>query len=441
MTHHHPIWVGLLDLDEGKPIIEVNGPPRPDHQEARILVRMHHAPMGYVTVPAKPEETLTDRVRDAAETELADALRRHRELDLSWRDGGASPQWAASVACPLRFPSAGGPGVTIAVSTHDRTDSLRECLHTMRQVNFEPLEILVVDNAPSDDSTRHLVSALTEEDPRIRYVCEPRPGLSSARNRSLAEATFDIVACTDDDVIADPGWISACAAGFAADPETECVTGPVACRSLDTGPQQYFNARAPIGDALEPRRYDLGAHRDHSALYPFRSWLIGNGPNFAVRREAITRIGGFDPLLGTGSVCRAGEDLDIFARLILADCRIAYMPSALVWHRPYADLEAFRRQMYGHGQGLGAYMVKHLPNRDLRSPLVRYAFQHAAAVVGQALKASEASQLGTAGKWLELTKARGIAAGGFRYYRAAHWGTRSSGDGGRARGRATGSAH
>lgn len=417
-----PIWVGLLDLDEDKPIIEVNGPLRPDHQGVRILVRTHHAPIGYLTVPAQPEETLSDRVRDAAESELADALRRHSELDLSRDSGTARPDWTASVACPLRFPVSGGPGVTIAVNTRDRTGRLRECLHTLRQVSYRPLEILVIDNAPSGNSTKQLVTALAEEDPRVRYTCEPCPGSSSARNRAMAEATFDIVACADDDVIADPGWVSACAAGFAADPETVCVTGPIACRSLDTGPEQYFNARAPIGDGMEPRQYDLGPHRDDGALYPFRSWIFGSGPNTAVRKDAVARIGGYDPLLGAGSLCRGGEDLDIFVRLILAGGRISYLPSALVWHTPYPDFRSLGRQMHAHGNGLGAYLVKHLANRDLRSPLVRYALHHVVAVAGEAREASDVSQLGMAGIWLELMKAHGIAAGALRYYRATRWG-------------------
>jgi GT2 family glycosyltransferase len=412
----------MLDLDEDKPFIEVNGPLLPHHQGARVLVRTHSAPIGYVTVPARPGETLADRVREAADTELAHALRLHSERDLSWDEGAAHAGWTASVGCPVRFPSSGGVGVTVAVNTRDRTERLRECLHAMRQISYEPLEILVVDNAPSGNSTKQLVTALAEEDPRVRYTCEPHPGSSSARNRAMAEAEFDIVACADDDVIVDPVWVSACAAGFAADPETVCVTGPIACRSLDTGPEQYFNTRAPIGNGMQPRRYDLASHRGDEALYPFCSWIFGSGPNTALRRDAVARIGGYDPLLGAGALCRGGEDLDIFVRLILAGGRISYVPSALVWHRPYSDFRALGRQMYAHGNGLGAYIVKHLPNRDFRSPLVRYAVQHAAAVAGEAREASEMSQLGLAGRLLELKKAQGIAAGALRYCRATGWG-------------------
>jgi GT2 family glycosyltransferase len=415
---HHPIWVGLLDLGEDKPIIEVNGPPRPDHQAARILVRTHRAPVGYVVVPASPAETLAERVRVAAETELADALQRHAEVDASYEGDTTTPDWAARVACPLRFPGSGGAGVTIAVNTRDRTERLRECLQTMRQVSYEPLEILVVDNAPSGDSTKQLVTAVAEEDPRVRYTCEPRPGSSSARNRAVAEAAFDIVACTDDDVIADPGWVSACAVGFEADPETVCVTGPVACRSLDTAAEQYFDTRVPLGSRMEPRRYDLGVHRDDSPLYPFRSWLFGTGANCAVRRDFVARIGGWDPLLGAGSLCRAGEDIDLFVRLILAGGRISYLPSALVWHRPYADIQSLSKQMYSYGHGVGAYVVKHLPDRDLRSPLIRNGLRHGTAVLGQMAKASAASQLGAGGKRVALNEARGSAVGALRYCRA-----------------------
>src|SRR3712207_7943540 len=56
-----------------------------------------------------------------------------------------------------------------------------------------------VDNAPTDDSTRRVVQAVAEADPRFRYVREPRPGLSCARNRGLAEARGEVLAYTDED--------------------------------------------------------------------------------------------------------------------------------------------------------------------------------------------------------------------------------------------------
>ena len=187
------IWVGLLDLDNSEPICGVSGPLSGRHGMARVLIRMHHAPIGYVQLPAAPRESLTARATSLAEKTLAEPLRVHEELDKATLNAQTSAGWTAEVSCPHRFATSGGAGVTVIVCTRDRTKGLHESLRSIQQVNYEPLEILVVDNAPTRDDTRELVTALAKDDARLHYTCEPDPGLSRARNHGLARAQFDVV--------------------------------------------------------------------------------------------------------------------------------------------------------------------------------------------------------------------------------------------------------
>ena len=62
------IWVGLLDLDGSEPIHGVSGPLSDSHGMARVLIRAHHAPIGYVQLPAAPAESLTARATSLAES-------------------------------------------------------------------------------------------------------------------------------------------------------------------------------------------------------------------------------------------------------------------------------------------------------------------------------------------------------------------------------------
>jgi glycosyltransferase involved in cell wall biosynthesis len=290
-------------------------------------------------------------------------------------------------------------------------------LRTLQQVTYDPLEIIVVDNGPSENTTREAVTALAQNDSRIRYSCEPCSGLSRARNNGLAHAQYDIAAFTDDDVMVDPGWPSALVAGFAADPEAVCVTGLVATGALDTGAERYFDSRYSWAEAFEPRRYDLTTHRHPSILYPFSAGLFGTGANFAVRRSALARLGDFDPLLGAGSPGRGGEDLDMFLRVILAGGRICYLPSALIWHRHRADTQALSEQIYSYGYGLGAYVVKHLLNRQLPVTVLGHGLGQVGIVVGRMRRATHESQLRADGRRMGLTEAWGFMAGALRYYR------------------------
>lgn len=411
-----PSWVGLLDLDGDGSIVAQSGPLGSRFDQATVLIRMHHAPLGVIRVPTRPTESLSLRAKAEAETALADDIRLHLERDASSNDPTGMTEWLAQISCPLRLHVDDFAGLTIAVCTRNRSARLRECLRSLRAVSLDPIEILVVDNAPNQDETRQLVAELAESDPRLRYTCEPRPGLSVARNHALAHAAYEFVAFTDDDVSVDLGWATALAAGFALDPEAVCVTGLVASATLDTPAQRYFDARVPWGEAFEPRRYDLASHRSSHPLYPFNAGMFGTGANFAVRAEAVTSIGGFDPLLGVGSSGRGGEDLDIFLRLVLAGGRISYVPSALVWHHNRRESRALRRQMYDYGHGLGAYLAKHLTNRELRRALSMYGFAHAVSILRRMTGASRQTEFGLAGVQMALSEAGGLGIGAVRYW-------------------------
>jgi GT2 family glycosyltransferase len=414
------IWVGSLELDGNGGLTGLNGPVRTGQARARVLICLHGAPLGFVTVPTSPEESLTSRIQMAAKTTLGEALHRHYELDAAATGPPDGATWAARVACPRRFPARDGAGVSIIVCTRDRDQSLDACLRALRRVSYHPVEILIVDNAPSGPGTRDLAAKLATEDTRIRYTCEPRAGLSRARNHGLEQARYDLAAFTDDDAIADPGWPAALAAGFAQDPETVCVTGFVPPGALDTRSERYFDSRyRSWGEVAEPQRYDLDAHRLPERMYPFRAGVFGTGANFAVRTSAVHSIGGFDPLLGAGSPGRGGEDLDMFLRLILAGGRIAYLPSAFVWHRHRSDPEALGEQIYSYGHGLGAYLAKHLPNRELRAALVAGGVPQLGVLLSRMRQATRDSQIRPGGGRLAFTEARGVIAGLLTYRRPA----------------------
>jgi len=224
-------------------------------------------------------------------------------------------------------------------------------------LRYRSFEIVVVDNAPRTDATEHAVREAFGDDPRVRYVREPRPGLSRARNRGVAEASADVVAFTDDDVRVDSRWLSGIARGFSAAPDVACVTGLIATAQLENAAQLYFHLREGWGTECERRIFDLGRNRDESPLYPYSPGIFGAGANFAMSRTVLKELGGFDEALGAGAPCGGGEDLDIFMRVILAGHRIVYEPAAIVSHFHRTDLAELARQMKAYGSGLTAALT------------------------------------------------------------------------------------
>ena len=259
---------------------------------------------------------------------------------------------------------------------------------------------------------------MTEADSRFHYVREPLPGLSHARNRGLAQSTSEIIAYTDDDVRVDPLWVRGLLRGFGRRSDVGCVTGLVASASLELPVERYFDGRVGWSSNCEPGVYDLNHGPAGTALHPYAAGSFGTGANFAVRTELLREIGGFDESLGAGSPCYGGEDFDVFVRFILAGYAIAYEPAALVWHEHRSEADDLRRQMYGYGRSLSAYLFKYMSSRATALDVLRrlpQGMRHLGVLGARSSRMGSRTGLAQEPVMAEI---RGLIAGPFAYTRA-----------------------
>jgi O-antigen biosynthesis protein len=247
------------------------------------------------------------------------------------------------------------PRVSLVLATAGDPALAGRCVHSVLDTAYPDLEILVVDNH-SGAPERTLVE-LAARDDRVRYLREPAPGASGARNLGAREATGEVLAFTDDDAVVDPGWLAELAAELTR-PEVDCVTGLVLPASLETRAQAWFESFGGFGKGFRRREYGPDQPAP-DPLYPLSPGIFGSGNNMAWRRERFLALGGFDERLGPGRRTRAGEDLDLFVRLITAGGRLTYTPHAVVWHEHRATVPALRRQLRGYGTGLAAMFLVH----------------------------------------------------------------------------------
>ncbi len=355
------LWVGHLEIADALRVDAVVEPDRASARLALVLVRLHHEPLGFVTIPSPGGAIDNDLLRRTVWRTFGAVVRKHMSGDgLARCDELPSRGLGGWDVCAMAVPSPDRSEipVSVVVATRDRPDTLRRALCTLQQLEYRAFEVLVVDNAPSSDATRECVEELSATDSRIRYFVEEQAGLSRARNTGLAAALYDWVAFTDDDVIVDPWWLRGVERGIRRGREVGCVTGFVAPASLVDPAQRYFDERISWTGSLSARVYDVDKRQGDDRLYPYRAGIFGTGANFAVDRRFVQGIGGFDTALGAGSPTEGGEDLDIFLRVLLAGRAIAYEPSAVIWHVHRSDPETLGRQMHGYGQGLTAYLAK-----------------------------------------------------------------------------------
>jgi glycosyltransferase involved in cell wall biosynthesis len=246
---------------------------------------------------------------------------------------------------------AAAPFISAVICTRNRPERVRTWLRFISRQEYPCYEVVVVDNAPTGDAVRTAVEEANG--PRFRYVREPRPGLSWARNAGIAAASGEIIAFFDDDGEPDRHWLAGLACGFTRGDDIGCVTGAVLPAKLDTVAQEVAEQ---LGGFCKGRGFSsavFSRHGPQSPLYPVPPF--GSGANMAFRREALARIGGFDVALGAGTPAQGGEDTLALTMVLLAGYRIAYEPAAVMRHDHRRDLDSLRRQAHGHGVGLTAY--------------------------------------------------------------------------------------
>jgi glycosyltransferase involved in cell wall biosynthesis len=211
-------------------------------------------------------------------------------------------------------------GVTVVLSTCNRAGMLRDAVSSLlaQPDSSRRYEVIVVDNN-STDHTRAVVDGFTGIGAApLRYVFEPRQGLSYARNAGIAAARADIVAFTDDDVRVTPDWVRVIADTFAARPDVQCLGG----RTLPlwpSPPPKWLTRRHWVGPLA------LQDYGDHSVVIDATRPLCLAGANVAFRKQIFDQIGLFSV-----DFPRA-QDTELLLRLYRAGHRALYVPEMLVF--------------------------------------------------------------------------------------------------------------
>jgi GT2 family glycosyltransferase len=346
--------VAIAEIDLADKIRDMELPPSPGGRPYRsmwLLVSCGGDPRGVVLVPAENGRASTPAIQGALARQLGFSA---REPDVH----GPS------------LPSGTRPSITVVLTTCAQPARAARCVTSVLEGEVEPLEILVVDNRPGKAATAELLGRQFAA-PKVRCIDEHRRGLSAARNAGLHAASGEVVAFTDDDVVADRRWVRAISERFARPPNATCVTGPVLPLELETDAQLFFEGFGPRGSGFERHTYSLAQPPPDDPLFPYAAGRFGAGANLAVRTEAMRALGGFDPNLGTGTPSRGGEDLDLFIRILRSGGAITSEPAALVWHAHPRTSEEMRERAFGYGVGLTAALAKHALLRDGRGALLR----------------------------------------------------------------------
>jgi N-acetylglucosaminyl-diphospho-decaprenol L-rhamnosyltransferase len=246
---------------------------------------------------------------------------------------------------------AGGVPWAAVVVNYNAGRTLVACVASVLAQETAP-ELVVIDNASSDDS----LAELRQAHPAVRVVqAGANLGYARAANLGIAATGAPVVAVLNPDTLLAPGAGSALVARFAADPEL-AAAGPQLHNpdgSVYPSARQVPSIVDAVGHGLlffvwrdNPftRRYretdaDPGRPRDVDWVSGAAIWL---------RRAALDDVGGWDE-----RYFMYVEDVDLCWRLRRAGWRVAYEPAGTVEHllgvstasRPYRMIAEHHRSL------------------------------------------------------------------------------------------------
>jgi GT2 family glycosyltransferase len=356
MSSFKPIKILHIELSDTIPSLQ----PELGIQGLHIIFWWHDIPLGQQQIPALLLPMSAPQILELALKAISPTVVDYLLKDPSKPPGPVKgqlpdefldmllkshrPLQKISESLSLSKAKAAGMSTSVVVCTRDRPEQLERCLRSLQKLSRSTQEILVVDNAPISDATRLLVAQM----PGIRYILEPRPGLSAARNTGIRCSTGDIIAFTDDDVIAHPDWITRLEQGF-ADPDVMVVTGLVLPAELETEAQFIFESHSSFNLGYRTRVFDIRFF-ERTRRFGVPVWSIGAGANMAIRRRAFELLGNFDERLGAGT-SGCSEDSEFWYRVLAEGWLCRYEPASVVYHHHRADLNSLNDQMYQYMRG------------------------------------------------------------------------------------------
>lgn len=217
--------------------------------------------------------------------------------------------------------------LSLIIATYNRSEQLMVTLRSVAAQSAEPLqwECIVVDNNSQDDTRQRVEEfASAHRQLCVRYLFEPKQGLSHARNAGIVAAKGEILAFIDDDERIVEEFVEAYIDLFDCCSEAMSAGGKIIAEYPSGRPSWMSRyVEQPIANPM-----DFGPN-----VRRFPKGRIPGGGNMAFRREVFDRIGLFNTELGrTGKRLIGGEESDLFERAERCGMACYYQPPAVMYH-------------------------------------------------------------------------------------------------------------
>jgi biofilm PGA synthesis N-glycosyltransferase PgaC len=225
------------------------------------------------------------------------------------------------------------PKVSVLVPAWNEGPGLINTLKTLLNSTYRNLEVIVIDNASTDNTEEHVMALIKEHNKvelpdgqrlELVYVREGRQGKGYALNKGIDVSTGQILLSIDADCAVPPYSVQNFVNHF-RNPKVMAAVGNVKIGNTQTllGVVQYLEFL-----------FSFYFKKSDSILGSI--YIIG-GAAGAFRREVFEKLGGY-------SVLNLTEDIELSFRIQMAGMKIVYAEDAVVYTEGATDLNGLISQ-------------------------------------------------------------------------------------------------
>jgi glycosyltransferase involved in cell wall biosynthesis len=214
--------------------------------------------------------------------------------------------------------------ISVVVCCRNMGKELRRCLESLCNQNYENRELIVVDDASTDDTSQVALECQTRLGTSLILISNPiNLGVAGSRNVGIRNARGDIIAFTDADCTVAPDWLSELARGFSRE-RVVAVGG----RILDD-------------DCSNIWEWSEKGHNYVARAEGFVTYL--QGCNMAFDASVLGKY------MFNDEIKYGYEEALLCDRLLMGGYGIWYNPRAVVKHKHRAQLSGLLQQKFNRG--------------------------------------------------------------------------------------------
>ena len=220
------------------------------------------------------------------------------------------------------------PKISIIVPAYNEEKTITATITSLQQLNYPNYEIIVIDDGSNDQTYTYAINA---QDSKTRIIKQQNMGKPNALNTGISQSSGEIILTVDADTTLNKDALTNIANHFANNPKIGAIAGNVKIKKEPS-----------IINTLQSAEYATGINLVRKAQSMLGCVLVVPGPIAAIKKEALTKVGGFSPQT-------FAEDFDITLAILAAGYRIEYEEASLAYTdapKNTQDLIIQRRRWY-----------------------------------------------------------------------------------------------